>query len=92
MNTFVNRLISICQSDKAHKCNVSSYCRRWEHNDPNEHGGSWRRLYCERHLAEYLETLEASYFESQKEECEKLIALVKNHIYVIRLRSLAPTK
>ncbi|XP_011862979.1 PREDICTED: T-complex-associated testis-expressed protein 1-like [Vollenhovia emeryi] len=64
---------------------------RWEHNDLGEHGGSWRRLYCERHLAEYLETLQASYFESQREECEKLMALVKNHVHVIRLRSLVPT-
>ncbi|KYQ55518.1 T-complex-associated testis-expressed protein 1 [Trachymyrmex zeteki] len=66
--------------------------RQWEYNDPSEHGNSWRRLYCERHLAEYLETLEASYFEPQREECEKLMALVKNHIRVIRLRSLVPTK
>ncbi|KAG5306413.1 DRC5 protein, partial [Pseudoatta argentina] len=65
---------------------------RWEYNDPSEHGNSWRRLYCERHLAEYLETLPASYFEPQREECEKLMALVKNHIHVIRLRSLVPTK
>ncbi|XP_032685319.1 dynein regulatory complex subunit 5-like [Odontomachus brunneus] len=65
---------------------------RWEHNDPAEHGGSWRRLYCERHLAEYLETLEASYFETQREECEKLMTLVNNHVHVIRLRSLVPTK
>ncbi|EGI59449.1 T-complex-associated testis-expressed protein 1 [Acromyrmex echinatior] len=65
---------------------------RWEYNNPSEHGNSWRRLYCERHLAEYLETLPASYFESQREECEKLMALVKNHIHVIRLRSLVPTK
>lgn len=70
----------------------NSYRRRWEHNDPGEHDGSWRRLYCERHLAEYLETLQASYFEPQREECEKLMALVKNHIHVIRLRSLVPTK
>ncbi|XP_018352866.1 PREDICTED: LOW QUALITY PROTEIN: T-complex-associated testis-expressed protein 1-like [Trachymyrmex septentrionalis] len=65
---------------------------RWEYNDPSEHGNSWRRLYCERHLVEYLETLQASYFEPQREECEKLMALVKNHIHVIRLRSLVPTK
>ncbi|KYM79451.1 T-complex-associated testis-expressed protein 1 [Atta colombica] len=65
---------------------------RWEYNDPSEHGNSWRQLYCERHLAEYLETLQASYFESQREECEKLMALVKNHIHIIRLRSLVPIK
>ncbi|KAL0111701.1 hypothetical protein PUN28_013119 [Cardiocondyla obscurior] len=65
---------------------------RWERNDPGEHGGSWRRLYCERHVAEYLETLEASYFEPQREECEKLMSLVKNDVHVIRLRSLVPTK
>ncbi|XP_028050983.2 dynein regulatory complex subunit 5 [Monomorium pharaonis] len=64
---------------------------RWEYNDPGEHGGSWRRLYCERHLAEYLETLEASYFDPQKEECENLMALVKDYVHVIRLRSLVPT-
>ncbi|KYN01070.1 T-complex-associated testis-expressed protein 1 [Cyphomyrmex costatus] len=66
--------------------------RQWEYNDPSEHGNSWRRLYCERHLAEYLETLQASYFEPQREECEKLMALVRNYIHVIRLRSLVSTK
>ncbi|RLU19080.1 hypothetical protein DMN91_009438, partial [Ooceraea biroi] len=65
---------------------------RWDYNDPSEHGGSWRRLCCERHLAEYLETLEASYFEPQKEECKKLMTLVKDYVHVIRLRSLVPTK
>ncbi|XP_029159662.1 dynein regulatory complex subunit 5-like [Nylanderia fulva] len=65
---------------------------RWEHNDPNEYGGSWRRLYCERHLAEYLETLHASYFEAQREECENLMTLLKDYIHVVRLRSLVPTK
>ncbi|XP_050446772.1 dynein regulatory complex subunit 5-like [Cataglyphis hispanica] len=65
---------------------------RWEQNDPGKYGDSWRRLYCERHLSEYLETLEASYFEAQRKECEKLINLVKDYIYVIRLRSLVPTK
>ncbi|EFN86621.1 dynein regulatory complex subunit 5 [Harpegnathos saltator] len=65
---------------------------RWKHNDLTEHGGSWRRLYCERHLVEYLETLEASYFEAQREECEKLMTLVKNYVHVIRLHCLMPTK
>ncbi|KMQ96319.1 T-complex-associated testis-expressed protein 1 [Lasius niger] len=65
---------------------------RWEYNDPGEYGSSWRRLYCERHLAEYLETLHASYFESQREECEKLMTLVKDYVHIIKLRSLVPTK
>ncbi|KAM0732060.1 Dynein regulatory complex subunit 5 [Formica fusca] len=65
---------------------------RWEQNDPGKYGDSWRRLYCERHLAEYLETLEASYFEPQREKCEKLMALLKDYIHIIRLRTLVPTK
>ncbi|GAB1866311.1 T-complex-associated testis-expressed protein 1 [Camponotus japonicus] len=65
---------------------------RWEHNDPGKYGDSWRRLYCERHLAEYLETLDASYFEAQREECEKLMSLVEDYIRVIRLHSLVPIK
>ncbi|XP_011701504.1 PREDICTED: T-complex-associated testis-expressed protein 1-like isoform X2 [Wasmannia auropunctata] len=69
---------------------TASAFKRWEHNDPGEHGGSWRRLYCERHLAEYLETLQPNYFEPQR-EYDKL-TLLKNHIHVIRLRSLVPTK
>ncbi|KAK2588730.1 hypothetical protein KPH14_001618 [Odynerus spinipes] len=65
---------------------------RWSHNDPNEHDKSWRRLYCERHLSEYLENLEASYFEPQQDDCMRLVELVKEHVHVLKLRALVPTK
>nr|XP_012140977.1 PREDICTED: T-complex-associated testis-expressed protein 1 [Megachile rotundata] len=65
---------------------------RWEHNNPAEHGNSWRRLYCEGHLCEYFENLEPSYFESQQEECEETIRLVRNYVHTLALRSLRPTK
>ncbi|CAL7938947.1 unnamed protein product [Xylocopa violacea] len=65
---------------------------RWEHNDLGEHGNSWRRRYCEGILREYLESLEPSFFESQKEECEKMIDLVCDYVHTIELRSLVPTK
>ncbi|XP_011313832.1 T-complex-associated testis-expressed protein 1 [Fopius arisanus] len=63
---------------------------RWEHNNPNEHGNSWRRLYCERHLTEYLESLEN--VESEKEECEALINLVQPYVSTLTIRSLQPSK
>ncbi|OXU20230.1 hypothetical protein TSAR_006153, partial [Trichomalopsis sarcophagae] len=31
---------------------------RWRFNDPSSHGDSWLRLYCERHLSEWLERLD----------------------------------
>ncbi|KAG7202309.1 hypothetical protein KM043_018641 [Ampulex compressa] len=65
---------------------------RWEFYNLDEHGNSWRQMYCERHLNEYLENLEASYFESQREECENAIQLVREHVRTIRLRRLVPTK
>ncbi|XP_015187416.1 PREDICTED: T-complex-associated testis-expressed protein 1-like [Polistes dominula] len=65
---------------------------RWSYNNPIDHGKSWRRLYCERHLAEYLENFEASYFESQKDECIKLVKLVSEHVRILKLRALKPTK
>ncbi|XP_017763540.1 PREDICTED: T-complex-associated testis-expressed protein 1 [Eufriesea mexicana] len=65
---------------------------RWEHNDPVEHGNSWRRRYCEGAFQDYLENLEPSFFEPQKEECDKMIELVRDHVHSIELRSLLPTK
>nr|XP_033195790.1 dynein regulatory complex subunit 5-like isoform X1 [Bombus vancouverensis nearcticus] len=65
---------------------------RWGHNDCAEHGNSWRRRYCEGAFREYLENLEPSFFESQKEDCEKMIDLVRDYVHTIELRSLLPTK
>ncbi|XP_043250668.1 dynein regulatory complex subunit 5-like [Colletes gigas] len=65
---------------------------RWEHNDPTEHGNSWRQRYCEGLLCECLERLEPTFFETQKEECEKMIELVRDYVHAIRIRSLVPTK
>ncbi|KAI4476397.1 hypothetical protein M0804_013607 [Polistes exclamans] len=65
---------------------------RWSYNSPKDHGKSWRRLYCERHLAEYLENFEASYFESQKDDCIKLVKLASEHVRILKLRALKPTK
>ncbi|XP_026668671.1 dynein regulatory complex subunit 5 [Ceratina calcarata] len=65
---------------------------RWEHNDISEHGNSWRRYYCENSFREYLENLEPTFFDAQKEACEKMIELVKDYVHVIELRSLVPTK
>nr|XP_050845436.1 dynein regulatory complex subunit 5 isoform X1 [Vespula vulgaris] len=65
---------------------------RWSFNNPNDYGNSWRRLYCERHLAEYLENFEASYFESQREDCMKILELSSEHVRVLKLHSLKPTK
>ncbi|XP_076681763.1 dynein regulatory complex subunit 5 isoform X2 [Andrena cerasifolii] len=48
---------------------------RWTNNDPADHGDSWRQRYCEGRIAEYLESLEPSYMESQMEECETMIEL-----------------
>nr|XP_034188153.1 dynein regulatory complex subunit 5-like [Osmia lignaria] len=65
---------------------------RWEHNNPADHGDSWRQLYCEGHLCEYLENFEPSYFESQQEKCEETIQLVQNYVHTLVLRTLRPTK
>ncbi|KOC68411.1 T-complex-associated testis-expressed protein 1 [Habropoda laboriosa] len=65
---------------------------RWEHNAPAEHGNSWRRRYCEGVLREYLENLEPTFFESQREACEKMVELVLDHVHTIELRYLLPTK
>ncbi|KAG9431613.1 dynein regulatory complex subunit 5 [Apis mellifera carnica] len=65
---------------------------RWEHNDLSIHGNSWRRRYCEGTLSEYLEKLDPTFFEAQKEECEKMIDLVHKYVYTIQIRSLIPTR
>lgn len=65
---------------------------RWTNNDPADHGDSWRQRYCEGRIAEYFESLEPSYMESQMQECEAMIELVRNYVQAIRLRSLLPTK
>ncbi|XP_012281208.1 T-complex-associated testis-expressed protein 1 [Orussus abietinus] len=65
---------------------------KWKHNNPNDHGDSWRRLYCERYLEEYLEALDPNYFKAQQENFEKLIALVRDYVCTLRIRSLVPTK
>ncbi|KAL2725142.1 dynein regulatory complex subunit 5 isoform X1 [Vespula squamosa] len=65
---------------------------RWSFNNPNDYGNSWRRLYCERHLAEYLENFEATYFESQREDCMKIVELSSEHVRVLKLRALKATK
>ncbi|XP_033215739.1 dynein regulatory complex subunit 5-like isoform X2 [Belonocnema kinseyi] len=65
---------------------------RWEFNNLVEHGNSWRQLYCERHFAEYLESLDATYFEPQQETCEETIGLLRDFIYTLRIRALVPTK
>lgn len=65
---------------------------RWEYNNPADHGDSWRRLYCERHLAEYLESLEATYFAAEREDVEALVKLVNDDIYTLKIRSLVPIK
>ncbi|KAK0167824.1 hypothetical protein PV327_001683 [Microctonus hyperodae] len=63
---------------------------RWEYNNPAEHGNSWRRLYCERHFSEYLETMEN--IEFRKEECNTLIKLVQPYIHTLIIHSLIPSK
>ncbi|XP_011502625.1 PREDICTED: T-complex-associated testis-expressed protein 1 [Ceratosolen solmsi marchali] len=65
---------------------------RWKVNDPMDHGDSWRRLYCERHLWEYLENLDPTYFDLLREECEELLELVHEHVHVLKLRQLQPVK
>lgn len=65
---------------------------RWRFSDPGEHGGSWRRLYCERHLAEYLERLEPQYFEAEANEWQALLGLVAEHVRCLRLRQLLPLR
>ncbi|XP_053985830.1 dynein regulatory complex subunit 5 isoform X1 [Hylaeus volcanicus] len=65
---------------------------RWEVNDLSEHGNSWRQRYCEGLLWEYLEGLEPTFFEAQKEECEKMLKLVQNYVDALRIGSLLPTK
>ncbi|XP_076231005.1 dynein regulatory complex subunit 5 [Calliopsis andreniformis] len=65
---------------------------RWSSNNPADHGHSWRQRYCEGHISEYLENLEPTYFETQREDCENIIGLVRNYVHTIRLRSLLPTK
>ncbi|XP_048509429.1 dynein regulatory complex subunit 5 [Athalia rosae] len=64
---------------------------RWEHNYPNAHGGSWRRLYVERHFSEYLETLSPNFFKGQQESCSELMKLCKDYIFTLRVRSLIPS-
>ncbi|XP_047371423.1 dynein regulatory complex subunit 5 isoform X2 [Vespa velutina] len=65
---------------------------RWSFNNPNDYDKSWRRLYCERHLAEYLENFEPNYFESQRDDCMKIVELSSEHVHVLKLRALKPTK
>ncbi|XP_046837798.1 dynein regulatory complex subunit 5 isoform X2 [Vespa crabro] len=65
---------------------------RWSFNNPNDYDKSWRRLYCERHLAEYLENFEPSYFESQRDDCMKIVELSSEHVRVLKLGALKPTK
>jgi hypothetical protein len=65
---------------------------RWKVNDPAEHGDSWKQLYCERHLWEYLESLNPTYFESLRQECEELLDLVHQNVHVLKLRELQPVK
>ncbi|XP_024943509.1 dynein regulatory complex subunit 5-like [Cephus cinctus] len=64
---------------------------RWTHNNPGEHGNSWRQLYCERHFADYLENLEPAFFEGQQEACNNLISLVRNYIQTLKIRRLVPS-
>lgn len=56
------------------------------------HGNCWRRRYCEGIFGEYLENLDPTFFEAQKEECEKMIDLVHKYVHTIEIRSLIPTK
>ncbi|KAF3423407.1 hypothetical protein E2986_01732 [Frieseomelitta varia] len=65
---------------------------RWQHNDCAKHGNSWRRRYCEGALREYLENLEPTFFQSQKEDCKNMITLVRDYVHTLELRSLLPTK
>ncbi|XP_044004505.1 dynein regulatory complex subunit 5 isoform X2 [Aphidius gifuensis] len=61
---------------------------RWQYNNPGEHGNSWRRLYCERHLAEFIEKMDND--DYHKNECDKLIDLVAPYIKILNIRSLIP--
>ncbi|XP_076294599.1 dynein regulatory complex subunit 5 [Lasioglossum baleicum] len=65
---------------------------KWETNELALHGNSWRQRYCEGVLSEYLESLEPSFFETQREECERMIGLVRSYVRAIRIRSLRPTR
>ncbi|XP_046489443.1 dynein regulatory complex subunit 5 isoform X1 [Neodiprion pinetum] len=64
---------------------------RWEHNYPDDHGGSWRRLYVERHFSEYLESLPATFFKGQQESCNEFIELCKEYVFMLKIRSLVPS-
>nr|XP_033339127.1 dynein regulatory complex subunit 5 [Megalopta genalis] len=65
---------------------------KWETNELAEHGNSWRQRYCEGIFCEYLESLEPSFYETQREECERTISLVGSYVHKIRIRSLRPTR
>ncbi|XP_076644438.1 dynein regulatory complex subunit 5 [Halictus rubicundus] len=65
---------------------------KWETNELALHGNSWRQRYCEGVFCEYLESLEPSFFETQRDECERMISLVRSYVHAIRIRSLRPTR
>ena len=65
---------------------------RWQYNNPEDHGNSWRRLYCERHLAEYLEALSPEHHQSALEESESLLKLVRPYVNTLKIRSLISSK
>nr|XP_031832237.1 dynein regulatory complex subunit 5 [Nomia melanderi] len=97
-----NELIEILPTDLPFELTIATIederywerCSRdkWETNELSDHGNSWRQRYCEGVFREYLESLEPSFFETQREECERKIRLVRSYVHAIRIRSLRPTR
>ena len=68
-------------------------CRlRWPTGDPANHGKSWKRMYFEKHVGEYLE----AHVPSSPDDAEKItrmrevLTLCSNHIEDLNLRQLLP--
>lgn len=66
--------------------------RRWPTADIANHGRSWKRMYFEKHVAEYLEShVPATPEDAQRiTEMKELLMLCANHVECLNLRQLLP--
>ena len=59
---------------------------RWSNCQVGEHGSSWKRLFFETHLQDFLEAFDVA--KQSNEELMQLLALSKDYIFSLRVRQL----
>jgi hypothetical protein len=66
--------------------NLFHYAFYYQINDVNDYGGSWKRLYLEQHLQEYIEKLAPEDF--MQSEVESLVHLCSPYVKRLNIRQL----